>query len=134
MLLLPLSFLGIWRFKEPQYSFRVLLTILEPVRCVHQSSHLFAQYFCNTVPRTVPFLAVVKSHCIFYLMFCAATDIIRSVQCIAFPFGSCHDYTTNGHGGETNDNSNYATNWIKHSDKGSRVMCVLQYVPLFTAG
>jgi hypothetical protein len=61
MLLLPLSFLGVYRFKEPKYSFRLLLTILEPVHYVHQSSPSFAQYFCNTVPRNVPVLAVVKS-------------------------------------------------------------------------
>ena len=66
-------------------------------------------------------------------MFCAATDIIISAQYIIFPLGSHHDNTTDGHGKETNGNCNYVTDWIKHSDNGSRAIHVLQLIPLFTA-
>jgi len=66
-------------------------------------------------------------------MFCAATDITISVQCAVYPLGSRHDSTTDGDGKERTDNCNYVTDWMKRTDKRSRVRHLLQYVPLFTA-
>jgi hypothetical protein len=66
------------------------------------------------------------------VLFCAATDITISVQCVVYPLGSRHHSTTNGDGKDMTDSYNYVTDWIKRADKRSRVSHLLQYVYLFT--